>query len=366
MTQRSKEETMRRISLWLMTLALLALPTMAGAAQSTPTCGAAAFLSSLAKGPQGAGTYQPLAPEQHLFYGLTGLGQDSPLEVRYLVGGKPYLTEIVDLANARMPKVNPDVAKPKPSLDLATLLKTDRMIELLALRPDLVRELHKLAQQGAAIKIEVRQQGRLFDSLSFQDLRQRAAELAKSPALLLMARSSVSGPGDHRPVPKPRLPRVKDYLENCNDCTESTPCDTECGYDPGKGGPETCGEYGAPCFTTCQCSYTPWTHWSDWYPINSYYSGPSTCYVSGPFGNSTWFEYYIVQYRRDQIQTTYTCPNCPSCDGCYDQDTVISYQTTYTSCLVDTNSFCFNGATACCSDPFCSFNSYCSWTFPCS
>lgn len=30
-------------------------------------------------------------------------------------------------------------------------------------------------------------------------------------------------------------------------CTSSTPCDTECGYDPGKGGPTTCGEYGAAC-----------------------------------------------------------------------------------------------------------------------
>jgi hypothetical protein len=353
---------MRRISLWLVTLALLALPTLARAAQPTPACGAAAFLSSLAKEPQGAGTYQPLTSEQHLFYGLTGLGQDSPLEVRYLVGGKPYLTEIVDLANARMPKANPGGAKPKPSLDLATLLKEERMIELLALRPDLVRELYKLAQEDAAIKIEVRQQGRLFDSLSFQDLKQRDAELIKSPALLLAVQSSVSGPGDHRPVARARSPIAKDYLESCNDCTESTPCDTECGYDPGKGGPETCGEYGAPCTRTCQCSYTPWTHWSGWYAISSYYTGPSYCYVSSAFGGSTWFEYYVVQYRRDQIQTTYTCPNCPSCSGCYDQDTVISYEIGYSECLADTNQFCFYGDTVCCSAPLCSYNSYCNWS----
>lgn len=37
------------------------------------------------------------------------------------------------------------------------------------------------------------------------------------------------------------------YLPNCNDCTLAMPCDTECGWDPGKGGPVTCGEYGAPC-----------------------------------------------------------------------------------------------------------------------
>lgn len=51
------------------------------------------------------------------------------------------------------------------------------------------------------------------------------------PSLILCA--SVSVPPAH-----------SDYLPNCADCTQTTPCDTECGYDPGKGGPVTCGEYG--------------------------------------------------------------------------------------------------------------------------
>jgi len=42
-------------------------------------------------------------------------------------------------------------------------------------------------------------------------------------------------------------PVLKTYLPNCNDCTWDLPCDTECGYDPGKGGPVTCGEYGGIC-----------------------------------------------------------------------------------------------------------------------
>jgi len=352
---------MRRISLWLITLALLALPSLA---QSPPACGAAAFLRSSTPEAQGAGAYQPLTPEQRLFYGLTGLGQDSPLEVRYLVKGKPFLTEIVDLAHARLP-ISSDGVKPKTSLDLLSLLKEERLIELLALRPDLVRQLHKLAQEDAPIKIEIRQQGRLFESLSFQDLRQRGAELVKNPAVPLAVQSTVNGPGDHRRAAKPRSPIVgKDYLESCNDCTESTPCETECGYDPGKGGPETCGEYGAPCTSTCLCSYSPWDHWSNWYYTGSFYSGPSSCYVSSAFGNSTWFQYYVQQYRRDRIRSTYTCPNCPSCTGCYNQDQVISYETGYSQCLVDTHSFCFNGATACCGS-LCSSNNYCSWSFPC-
>ncbi|HEY3570744.1 MAG TPA: hypothetical protein VGP73_22630 [Thermoanaerobaculia bacterium] len=357
---------MRRISLWLMTLALLALPALAQAAQSPPACGAAAFLSTLSKTPQGNGNYQPLSPEQHLFYGLTGLGQDSPLEVRYLVSGKPFLTEIVSLAGARLPKVNPQSGD-KPPLDLATtLLQGERRIELLALRPDLVRDLHKLAQQDAAIRIEVRQQGRLVDSLSFQDLKQRGAELAKSPAVPLIVHSSVSGPGDHRRVERKHPLIAKDYLENCNDCTESTPCDTECGYDPGKGGPETCGEYGAPCLSTCQCSYTPWDHWSDWYYTGSYEAGPSYCYVSNSFGGATWFDYLVSEYRRDLIRTTYTCPNCPSCSGCYNQDEVISYETTTSACKTDTHTPCYSPTYACCNGSLlCTYNNYCSWYQPC-
>jgi len=34
------------------------------------------------------------------------------------------------------------------------------------------------------------------------------------------------------------------YLPECWMCTTSTPCETECGWEPGKGGPVTCGEYG--------------------------------------------------------------------------------------------------------------------------
>jgi hypothetical protein len=34
------------------------------------------------------------------------------------------------------------------------------------------------------------------------------------------------------------------YLPSCGDCTLDTPCWEECGWEPGKGGPVTCGEYG--------------------------------------------------------------------------------------------------------------------------
>jgi hypothetical protein len=50
----------------------------------------------------------------------------------------------------------------------------------------------------------------------------------------------IAGVGTPKPV-------LATYLPNCNDCTWDLPCDTECGYDPGKGGPVTCGEYGGIC-----------------------------------------------------------------------------------------------------------------------
>ena|ERR1700710_1236754 len=348
---------MRRIrSWWLPVLALLVLPALVQAAPSTPACGAAAFLSSL-NGAAGAGTYQPLAAEQRLYYGLDALGQDSPLEIRYLVKGKPYLTETMDLANARLPKVNPDsVLKPTTALDIATLLKEERMVELLALRPDLVRQLHKLAQEDASIRIEVRQQGRLFESLSFQDLVQRSAELGQSPAVQLAVRSSVSGPGDRR-VERGRSPIAKDYLPDCNDCTESSPCDTECGYDPGKGGPVTCGEWGR-CATTCYSSTTISEHWSAWYVTGSYNAG-TACYVSQAFGGMTTFQLHVTQYRRDRIRTTLICPNAPACTDCYDQDSVISYELGSSGCYSDTYFGCFFGTTACCS-ALCSYSFYCN------
>ena len=55
-------------------------------------------------------------------------------------------------------------------------------------------------------------------------------------------------PGAKVGTPKPIF---ADYLPNCNDCTYDMPCDTECGYDPGKGGPVTCGEYGGICTPRC-------------------------------------------------------------------------------------------------------------------
>lgn len=349
---------MRRIGMWLVTLTLVALPALSQP-RSTPACSAAMPGSSPFKGAGGPVTYQPLAAEQRLFYGLTGLGQDSPLEIRYLVKGKPHLTEIVGLAGAQppkdyLPKVNLDKAPLKlgTAPDFESLLKQEQMFELLALRPDLVRQLRQLAKERTPITIEVRQEGRLIESLSFQELAQRSADLAKTPAVPLVVQSSVSGPGD-RGDDTNRSAVLKDYLPDCNDCTSEMPCDTECGYDPGKGGPVTCGEHGAPCGggggPSCSSSTVISNTWTGWYYIRSYYVGQYACLRSFTAGSAV-HQLYVSEYRRDLIRRSYICPNAPACTNCYYQDQLIAYELGYLGCWDETVSFCSNGATPCCSE----------------
>lgn len=348
---------MRRNCLWLLTLALLALPALAQD-PSLPTCRAAKIGLSPA---DAAGTYEPLASEQRLFYGLSGLGLDSPLEVRYLVKGKPHLTEVVDLAQAQPPKNQLPKAKPdnpkvplksEVELDFESLLNEEKMIELLALRPDLVRQLHGLAKERAAIKVEIRQDGRVFETLSFRELKNRSAELAKGAAVPLAVQSAVSGPGDRGGEREYPL-FAKTYLENCGDCTWEMPCETECGYEPGKGGPVTCGEQGLPCGgspPTCAASTVVSESWTGWYYLRSYLGSQTACLRSytSPTGSAV-HRVEVSEYRRDRIRRTYICPNAPACTNCYYQNQVIAYEILTTGCWFETPPLCYNGGTPCCS-----------------
>jgi hypothetical protein len=345
---------MRRIGMWLVTLSLLALPALSQG-PSTPACSAELLASSPFKGSGKPMTYQPLAAKQRLFYSLTGLKQGSSLEVRYLVKGKPHLTEIIDLANAQLPqdllpKGRSDTA-PRKSVtapDFETFLRQEQIFELLPLRPDLVRQLHQLSKDRTPIQVEIRQEGRLVESLPFRELVKRSAEMAKRPAVQLAVHSSVSGPGDPGVE---RRPAFKEYLPNCNDCTTEHPCETECGYDPGKGGPVTCGEYGAPCSGGSQCvaSAVISNEWTGWYYQGSFLTNLYACFANY-FGGSSVHQFYAHEYRRDLVRTTFICPNAPSCDGCYYQEQVIAYQLGYTGCWVGTGQFCFDGGVPCCSE----------------
>jgi hypothetical protein len=351
--------------LWVLSLALLALPL---SAQSQPplSCGAKQlFAPAPIETLLGTGTYQPLAAEQRLFYGLAGLGNGA-LEVRYLVGNELYLTETLDLSTARPPQTDAPGRKPllqaKSTLELRDLVGGERMVELLALRPDLVRRLHQLTQEGARIEVRVSEAGKRPAALPFKELLRRSAELSASGAVPVVVHSTVRGAGDRPQSRKPPFFNAK-VLDSCQDCTDDMPCDTECGYDPGKGGPETCGEYGAPCGgSTCQCTHVLGQSWSSWYFNRAYWYSPATydCLKSGPYSYSyTTHRLYVVEYRRDLVQSSIICPNCPSCVSCYYHQDVIDYQLSNSYCYQDLGGGCGFGRTPGCYE-LCSPTSYCN------
>ncbi|MFY9821769.1 MAG: hypothetical protein WAM82_10310 [Thermoanaerobaculia bacterium] len=351
---------MPRNGLWTLSLLLLALP-LSGQSQPTLSC-AAAKGAALFKEKPGTTHYKPLAAEERLFYGLSGIGSEA-LEVRYFVKGKLYLTETADLSTARLPEIDPQSRKlplqPKAATDLSSLFEGERMMELLALRPDLVRRLHGLAAGDAAIDVKIFQQGRLHEALPFKELLGRSAKLRESRDVLVVVRSSVTGPGDREEPRHP--PLLSKVLDSCYDCTDDMPCDTECGYDPGKGGPETCGEFGAPCGgSTCACTHVLADTWTSWYFNRAYPYSPTyyECLKSSAT-DFTYHQLYILEYRRDLVRSSIICPSCPSCVGCYYHEEVIDYQLSDASCLSDTHGFCGFGRTPYCSE-LCTYSSVCN------
>ncbi|HEY0372693.1 MAG TPA: hypothetical protein VGD79_11865 [Thermoanaerobaculia bacterium] len=299
---------------------------------------------------------QPLQPAERLMYGIDRY-PGGMLEVRYHVNGKLHLTEVIDLDTLALPLTREpkglmrqkDVGGDRegaagPRQDA---IHGVRVIELLTLEPDAVRELHALARQGAVIDIELLWGGAPIEKLSFAELALRSAEMAKKLVIPMFAQTTVSGPGVDSPARTSRV-ATNEYLESCSECTYDHPCDTECGYDPGKGGPVTCGEYGAPCGgePTCPSSYTSGEWWGPW----TYYStgyGWTQC-VMNSFGSGDRYQERITTYRRERIRRTTTCPNSPSCTGCYDTEAVISVQYSQSVCWEDTFFGCSFPETACC------------------
>lgn len=338
--------------LWFLSLALLAFPVAAQEAPleaALPSCSEAVAAASVG---DGSSTYRPLPPEERLFYPLSSLPQGS-VEIRYFVDGALYLAERTDLAAARLPQVTPpdrqSVDKAKRDFDPRYLLEGERMVELLALRPDLVRQLHKVVADGSVVEIEVYAQGELMATLTFDELVQESADLVQSTSVPLVVQSTVEGPGDlGTPI---QAITAKSYLADCGDCTSTTPCDTECGWDDGKGGPVTCGEHGAPCAPAdCLCEYPASYYWTGWYEYAFYPYSPATYYCHQSFfGGSNWHRLFVRVFRRDLIERKTVCPNCPSCSDCHVQEQVVQYELVYTTCRLEEFSACSFGTRPCCS-----------------
>lgn len=339
---------MHRSALWILTLVFLTLPLSAQSLPE-PTCGQGSKGAFSSQGVPATGTYQPLPNEQRLYYGLAGLERGA-LEIRYLVEGAQHLTETVDLSAPELPRIHAGRSKSpltfEKTLELHDRLNQPRMMELLALRPDLVQQLYRLSQSGSHVELEVFQQGALLEAFSFDELLRRSTELRKGRTVQVVVPSTVQGPGDQG-KPIQRQSAVLKYLESCADCTSTTPCDTECGYDPGKGGPVTCGEYGV-CQWTCDCETVISDRWTDWYRVREFPGTDFRCFVAFG-GGSRWHQAIWTEWRRDRIRRTYVCPNCPSCDNCYTREELIAYELAYTYCWLDTGPSCSPGSWPCCS-----------------
>lgn len=323
-------------------LALLPLASAPAAAQASGGSSCAASLQS-AVGPSldfGIPSFRPLLPEERLLHSL-GDRSEGMLEVRYFVDGALHLTESVELV-AGEPQPAIEGARQAELAPAATpaLAPPDepyqRVYELLQLRPDLVRDLHGLAAAGSRIDVEILQDGERIAALSFAELLDASALLRGRPLQPVWIDAAISGPGDDGPPKRTFAPRT--YLEDCWDCTSTTPCDTECGWDEGKGGPTTCGEYGAPCQEPgCACDIVVSTFWTAWSTYNSYVYSPytSACYYD-TYSGQLQHVLYVVQQQRNQIERHRVCPSCPSCTGCYYNDVVIGSQTRNVTCWQNT------------------------------
>jgi hypothetical protein len=326
---RSTASVVALFVLTLVTLPLLAAPEIPQAACPPPAEENTAYVSAIT----------PLQTSERILYSIAGL-TGGTLEIRYSVSGRLYLTETIDLSAIELPlRTNsgnaPANAAPRKAEPQALIQTTERLagtpvIELLTQHPDTMRELHRLANDGMAIDVQIRYAGQHRETAAFAGLALRSAQLLGEQYVPLFAPSMVNGPGEVKSARRLKA-ATNEYLENCWECTESHPCSTECGYDPGKGGPVTCGEYGAPCEPWCAPGpYTSGEWWTGWtYVSTGLYETQCFASTAGSFG--TQYRKRGTTYRRERIRRTTTCPNSPSCNGCYDTESVIQvqYSTSY-------------------------------------
>jgi hypothetical protein len=274
--------------------------------------------------------------EWSLLYDLSVLPR-GPIEVRYQVGGELYLVETADLATARSPQRDHPRAGLGDSGEADLELVVPEVVELLTLRPDVVRRLHRMDGEGTPIEVEIRAGSLTLERLTFAELLEVSAGLREGGALAVNLLSQVEGPGAVlAPMARPRA------LGGCGFCSPTSSCDDVGPYDDGKGECTTCGEYGVCDEGGCACSSVINDYWTGWFVTNVNYVGPWAC-VDYTFGPDSRAYRAQVTYRRNRVQVTRTCPNCPSCAGCYNTQAVVDYQTQTVYCYVDQHFNCLTG-----------------------
>lgn len=277
---------------------------------------------------------EPVVGAERLIYEASDLV--GPLEVRYHVAGSLYLTEKADLAGAVAAR--PEQTRIAEELSVADLpsgqllageaARVDglRVIDLLALRPDLVRRLRAKADAGETVTATIVDNGVTLETVSLAELSRRAGEFLQVPTVPVKILSEVTGPGaELAPVP------VADPVTGCGTCGPTVPCDADGPFDPDKGDCVGCAEVGDCDPGPCACSTVLQEYWGSWYVTGSTPIGPYGCLVEQYQATERVYQYY-VNYRRNRIQVQRICPNCPACTGCYNQQVVVNYQTQNVYC----------------------------------
>ncbi|MEM9556792.1 MAG: hypothetical protein AAGC60_21205 [Acidobacteriota bacterium] len=284
----------------------------------------------------GGSAVEPIPAESSLFVDPSILPQ-GPIKIHYLVDGAPYVVESADLAAARAPQRDHPLAGLEGDTKAAFDLAVPTVLELLTLRPDLVRRLHRMDGEGTPIEIEIRTGDLTLERLTFDELRTTSTSLRDQGALAVYLLTEVDGQGAVRP-PMPR----RTTKNGCGFCSPTSSCDDVGPYDDGKGDCTTCGEYGECDPGGCDCSKVINDYWTDWFVTNITYVGPYGC-VDYSFVPDSRALRAQVTYRRNRIQVTRTCPNCPSCAGCYNTQAVIDFQTQTLYCYIDQFQSCLPG-----------------------
>ena len=322
---------LRQSSLFLVLALLGALPVAALPASApdagVPACALAEREATTARF-LGGSAVEPVPAEWSLFYDHSVLPR-GPIEIRYYVGGELYLVETADLATARSPQRDHPRARLEDSEVADFEFVVPEVMELLTLRPDIVRRFHRMDGEGTLIEVEIHAGSLTQERLTFAELQKVSAGLRERGALAVNMLSEVEGPGAVlAPMPRPTS------FGGCGFCTPTSDCEDVGPYDDGKGDCTTCGEYGVCNPGGCDCSRVINVYWTNWFVTNITYVGPWRC-VDYPYIPDRRAYQARVTYRRNRIEVTRICPNCPSCSGCYNTESVINYQTQTVYCYID-------------------------------
>lgn len=315
----------------LLAVSILLCASVSASDVSQSTCGRATdgvdFVDRLAGTPG-----QPLDPDQRLLYELPDPAV-AGLEIRYRIESRLEVTETADLG-----------AESAAGVPVGRSAAEPRVIELLTLRPDLVRRLHWTAAAGSAIEVELVGDGAVLETLAFGELLAESAALRRRHAEPVLLHTTVGGPGAALPpVPRP------ESSSGCGFCDSTVPCDAVGPFDPGKGGCVLCWEIGDCDPGPCDCETVLDEYWTDWFVTASVPLGPYRCVAS-------WNERALrtrVTYRRNLIRLSRICPDCPGCTNCFNQEQIVNFQTQQVACYALVFQNCLP------SDPFISASSVC-------